>query len=177
MINRINTCVFFKKIDKILLKQGSIIMIITIRFADWILLGLSIIIWGADHWFIASGISHLCPVGVRFMPHTIHCLCSLIILCTFVVLFFKFFRKSFAYGILSLFYALSLVFSAYIWDYLIIHHSLFLGLMDILASILITTFISLYVSKYEFFLSFSLFPLFLWRFFLALITFLCLYEI
>lgn len=151
-------------------------MVITIRFFDWILLGISIIMWAADHWFIASGISHLCPMGVKFMPHMIHCLCSFIILCSFAVLFFKFFKKSFMYGILSIFYALFLVFSAYIWNYLIVQNSLSLSLMSMLASVLITIAISLYISKYDFFLSFPFFPIFLWRFFLALINFLCLYE-
>jgi len=168
---------FFRKNTYILKKKDKKNMVITIRLTDWILFIISLIMWIIDHWFIAYGISHLCPIGVKFMPHTLHCFCSLVILCSFACIVLKSFKQSFLHGFLIIFYCIFLMFSAYIWDYLIMQNNLLFGLLDMLFSVLITISVSIYFSKESFTATLPFFPIFLWRFFLTFLNFLCFYTI
>src|ERR1700731_3772499 len=119
-------------------------MVITIRFIDWFLLVISIIVWALDHWYISYGLSHLCSVGAHFIPHAIHCLCAVILLCTITYLILKSYRDSFLHFSLILFYILSLIFSSYMWNYLLKNDKLLFGLFDMFISIILTICVSVY---------------------------------
>ncbi len=150
-------------------------MVITVRLKDWILLITGLVIWGMEHWYISCALSYLCLSGTSYLPHAIHCICALIILCTLIYIIFRSYYDSFFYFFLVILYSLFLIASAYVWYSMLSRDKLLLGLCIMIFSLIITVIISVYFSRSTFNRAVLFFPIFAWRFFLTFLKFLCFY--